>query len=217
MIKLTATRLCSLALLASCAVLFSSCASDTLLKKTVIAPGVTSLQFKKVFIVALAADDINRRLVENTIKRFVTRVPAQVSHEIIPGVLGASDKAAVLKAIKDSGADGVIVLRSMGMFTEISTGADNSLPMEYQTFSGYYGTAYDVGAYYSQDRRQLNADRVVIIESNIYDAKTEKLMWSGFTQSTKDHVEYGNVGALATEIAKTLKEALAAQQLIPGK
>jgi len=215
MFKITATCLGSLALLASCALLTSGCASDTMIKKSVVAPGVTSLQFKKVFIVALAPNDIDRRLIENTVKRHITRVPSQVSHEIIPGVLSKKDKESVLKAIKESGADGLIVMRSMGMFTEVSVGADNSLPMEYQTFSGYYGATYDVGAYYGQDRRQLNADRVYIIESSIFDAKTEKIMWTGYSKSQKDAIEYGNVGAIATEVAKTLKETLSKQNLIP--
>jgi len=168
-----------------------------------------------VLIVALATNDIDRRLAENTIKANITKIKSQASHELIPGILGKGDKEKLIQAMKDGQFDGVIVLRVKGTDTKVSQGGSTALPMEYLAFSGYYGQVYDVGAFYSSDTRQTYADRVFFLEATIFDVKTQKLLWSCTTKSTKGNIEGQNIGALCAEVAKVLKTKLEAQDLIP--
>jgi hypothetical protein len=213
--KTAFARLCSLAVLVFSAFLLVSCASDTVVKQSYIAPGVTSIKFSKVLVVALVPNDIDRRLAENTIKANIRKASPQASHELIPGVLGKGDKDRLIKAMNDGQFDGLIVLRIKGTETIVSQGGTTALPMEYLAFSGYYGQVYDVGAFYSSDTRQTYADRVFYLEAAIFDVKTQKLLWTCLTESTKGNIAGQNIGALCAEVAKTLKTKLEAQDLVP--
>lgn len=208
-------RLCSVAFLAFSAFLLVGCASDTKVKQSYIAPGVTTIKLHKLLVVALVPNDIDRRLAENTIKANIRKASAQASHELIPGVLGKGDKDKLIQTMQDGQFDGVLVLRIKGTETIVSQGGTTALPMEYLAFSGYYGQVYDVGAYYSSDTRQTYADRVFYLEAAIFDVKTQKLLWSCLTESIKGNIEGQNIGALCAEVANALKNRLDSQDLIP--
>jgi hypothetical protein len=195
------------------AFLLAGCA-DTKLEKTWTAPEVGSLKFSKVFILGLVKDDMVRRLAEIAIRNDITRVPTVTSFSVLPEISDLADKAKVIEAIKASGADGLIVMRSLYRDTEVEYTGNTALPMQYQIFSDYYGTYYDVGAYYAADRRQVSADNIFGIETNIYDARTDKLVWSGQTRSTKNLVKGHDVNALISDVVNTLRAALKSQKLV---
>jgi hypothetical protein len=196
------------------ACMLAGCA-DTVVEKTWTAPAVGSLHFTKIFVLGLTKDDTDRRLAEIAIRNEITRVDTVTSFSVLPNVADTASKAKVLQAIKASQADGLFVMRLLYRDTDISTGGLAALPMEYETFTGYYGTYYDVAAYYAVDRRQINVDSIFGIETNIYDARNLKLVWSGQTRSTKSMVESHDIGALITDVAKTIKAKLKSQDLIP--
>lgn len=195
--------------------LLAGCASDTVVQQSYTAPGVSSLKFSKILVVGLMQNDIDRRLAENTIVGSVRNVPTVASHKLIPGVLGKDDKPALIQAIKDGQFDGVVVLRMKGSDTRIMQGPITALPMEYMVFSGFYTHVYDVGAFYATDARTLSTDRIFKVETLVFDAKSEKLLWSCTTKTAKSYIESQNVGALCLEIARALREKLESQHLVP--
>ena len=202
-----------LAVLAAVTLLLAGCA-DTVKVNSWTAPGVTSLRLKKIVVVALARQELNRRLIENRVAAQITKIPVVVSHELIPGVLAKEDRDRLTKAVEASGADAIVVMRLTNSNMVVQRGGSIGRPMEYMTFQGYYGTVYD-GSYFGDDRRTIGSDKILTIETNVYDVKTQKLLWSGVTESTKDFIEVQNVGALATEVAKKLKSMVQADKLAP--
>jgi hypothetical protein len=61
------------------------------------------------------------------------------------------------------------------------------------------------------DAGTLSTDRVIGMETNIYNAKDEQLIWTGLTRSTNP----GNVQRLITEVAEVVRAKLREQKLIP--
>lgn len=202
-----------IALFAAALFLLAGC-NDTTKISSWTAPGVTHIHFNKVFIVALARQDLNRRIVEYRVQSQITKIPSVVSNEVLPGALTKADKDRVLKAIEESGCDGLITLRLTSQRSEVSRSSNVGMPMEYMVYSDYYSSVYDVGAYYTAAESSVNEDKIYLIEANIYDVKTKKLIWSGVTESTKDNIERQNVGAVAIEVAQKLKAMLQDDQLI---
>jgi len=197
----------ALGLLAGCA--------DTKLSRSWSAPGVSALKFHKVVVLALGTNrEFNRKMAESAVVNQM-KIAAVPSYELLPGLASIKDRDDVLKMIKDSGADGVITLRLASADSHVSYGASGNLPMDYMTISGYYGSVYDVGGYYLSDGgRNIVTDRILSIETNIYDAHTGKLVWSGLTESTKDANNPGSVPALILEVAQTLRAKMESEGLI---
>jgi len=211
--KTPVTRLLFLALPALLTLLGAGCA-QTKIESTSAAPGTGPMKFTKVFVLAIARDDTDRRLAEIAVKSQITRIPAVGSYEPLPDISDTREKAKVIQAIKASQADGIIVLRLTSRDTKVTTGASNAHAMEYQIFSDYYGAVYDVGAFYSSDTRVVSADSIFYIETRIFDAKTEKLIWSGETKSTKNAVNDHDVRGVITEVAEVIKGALQSEGLV---
>lgn len=212
--KTLLTRFLPLAAAASLAFFFTACA-DTSVQKTWTAPAVGAFKFTKVFIIAVAHDDTDRRLAEIAVKELITRVPTVASYETFPDIADARNKAAMIKAVKDSGADGVIVMRLTSRDTKIDIGASTARPMEYMVFSDYYGSVYDAGAFYSTDTRDMGTNTIFYVETRIFDGKSGKLVWQGDTKSTKDAFHDHDVHGIVTEVAENIRSALKSQDLIP--
>jgi hypothetical protein len=196
------------------ALICASCA-DTSVQKTWTAPAVGAFTFTKVFVIAVAHDDTDRRLAEIAVKSQITRVPAIASYDVFPDIADTRDNARMIKAVKESGADGVIVMRLTSRDTKIDIGASNARPMEYMVFSDYYGSVYDAGAFYSTDTRDMGTNTIFYVETRIFDGKSGKLVWTGDTKSTKDAFHDHDVEGIVKEVAQNIKGALQSQKLIP--
>ena len=216
MMKNPISRFRPIVLLGLAASLLAGCA-DTTMKRDWTAPGVGSIKFTKVLILGVGVNrNFNRRMAEAAVQRQITKIPAVGGYELLPGLDDIKDKEKVRQVVRDNQIDGLITLRLTSSSMNVTYGSSTALPMEYATFSGYYGTVYDVGAYYADDGgRNIYADKVMAIETNIYDAKTEKLIWSGLTQSTKSATNPGSVPDLITEVAKVVRARLTSQGLVP--
>lgn len=206
------TRIRSLALLGSMALVFSGCA-DTTIKKAYTAPGITSLKFNKVFVIGISPDDMNRRMAEVAVKDQITKIPAVGSYELLPDVKDIMNKAKVIKAVKDSGADGVIALRLVSKDQSVTFSSASPMSMGYEY---YYSDSsnIDTSTPFYQNSATLYTNRVFGIESSIYDARTAKLLWRGDTQTIKSAVNVGDVPSLITEVAKTVRAKLQSDDLI---
>ena len=204
-----------LVLLAVAALAFAGCA-DTTLKSSWTAPGVTKLKFNKMVVIALAANrNFNRKMAESAVANSATRVKIVPSYELLPGLDDVKNKATVIKMIQDNEFDGVITLRIAARDTRVMSGSSSTLPMDYLTFSGYYGSVYDVSAYYLDDgNRATYQDKIISLEVNIYDVKTMKLVWSGTTQTIKDAANPGSVPAAVQEVAKVIRAKLQDDKLL---
>jgi hypothetical protein len=77
-------------------------------------------------------------------------------------------------------------------------------PMGYRSFGGYYG-GYAMGG-----STTVTTDRIMQVETNIYELPGEKLVWSGVTESTSP----GNVKQMAEDAIAAIRQQMIKQQLI---
>lgn len=213
-------RLLSLGTLASLALLFSGCAS-TEMDQTWTSPDVHKFDFEKVFVIANTQRDRDRFYAENAIAKQITRVHVIRSFEVFEELTDLGDKERVIQGVKDSGADAVVVLRFKNADSEVSRGQITTRPMDYaSSFSDYYGgsyyygTSYDVSAFYATDARSINISNVFYFEVKIFDVETESLLWSGTTRSSFDDSGTPNIEGVITKVAKAVKSALQDEGLV---
>ena len=175
------------------------------------APDVSKISFRKIMVVATFPDGATRRTAEDALKAQVTRAECITSYSLLGSETELKDLAKVTGALKAAGVDGVIIMRPVSDKNEITYIAGTVYPLPYRTFGGYYGRDYALRSFYYEPGRYAT-DRVVQIETNIYEVAGERLIWSGATTSTNP----GNLQNLIKDAAAAIREKLVDQKLVPS-
>jgi hypothetical protein len=184
--------------------------NSTTLQSSWKAPEAGSIHFTKVLVIATAPVGSLRRLAEDTMKAQITGVPAVASYEFLPTLDDLKDRAKVAQAITSSGVDGIVVMRIVSDQNVDTYNPGGPIPAYYGSFWGYYARPYAMQPMYWEPG-SVTTDRVVGIETNIYNAKDASLIWSGVTKTTNpDQME-----KFIPEVAAVVRAKLRRQQLIP--
>jgi hypothetical protein len=183
----------------------SACGSTTSITSSYKAPGVNQIAYKKVFVSALTATASVRQTVENSIAQYLgTKGVAVVkSTDVFPPDFHSSgndkNKDTVLSRIRATNCDGILTTALINKETEVSYVQGSAYGA---TFGGYYGYGY--GRFYSPGYYQT--EKVYYIQTNLFDAKTEKLVWSAqsktYDPSSLDDFLQGYEKAIAEQMVK---------------
>lgn len=172
------------------------------------------LQFKKICMIVLTADQSTRRTAEDQMVRNVTRAEAVPSFQIMPGEL-PEDVEYIKRVFKDEGIDGAVTMRLVGVNEETTyvPGQYVSAPYYGSPYYGYpggfYGCyGYSYGVVYEPGYTVTN--QVVVVETNIYSITSDELLWTGRSES----VDPSSVRGLIDEIAAALSMTLTEQGLV---
>jgi len=212
-IQHVAAVLLPLFLLASCA------SSSTSLKNVWEEPAYSGGPFKRIIVFGLGADGVLSHTFEDV---FAGELKLR-GVEAIPGytVVPEGEQATrenIEKAAKTAGADGFLVARLVKtdketqyapgymINTEANMARDQSIGM-YNSFYGYNTAAV---TYAPPTAYQYE---VVTVETNLWDVKSEKLVWSATSQTFAP----GSVAREAPGFAKVIIESLAKRGLVPAK
>jgi hypothetical protein len=169
------------------------------------APEIQKFSFKKVMVLSVTSDGSARRTFEDAVVASMPMVQGVASYTVLGGSSDMKDVARVEAALKKAGVDAVIVVRLVSDRTEVNSyGTGMGYPMGYRGFGGYYG-GYAMGGY------DVTTDRIVGLETNIYNYPEGKLVWSGATES----VSPGNITQMATDAVSAIRQHLVKQQLVP--
>ena len=138
-----------------------------------------------ILVIVIADEEKTRRHFE---QKFVARlkdvgVEAVASQEAIPMPSNLKvKKETILKAVELYGNDAVMITHLAGLEDkEIRTRID---PQD-QGYYGYYGLVHS----YVYDPAYSTTQTTVRLETNMYDVKTEKLIWSGQTRTWNKNSE----------------------------
>ena len=138
----------------------------------------------KTLVIAIAQRDAVRLALENEwIAQLKQRgVEAYPSHTML-GSEGALDKERVLEAVRTNAVRTVLVSRLVRKDT-VQTQFPGSNTITPGATGLYYGNWYD----YSQTGRTLDSTytvehEVAVVETNLYDAQTEKRFWSALSDT----------------------------------
>jgi hypothetical protein len=189
------------------------------------APEAGSIKFTKIIVIAISPVDSLRRPVEEAIKAEITSVPSVASYEFLPKMEDQVDPKKIDEVIKKSGADGIITMRMLALEDKVTYHEGGMVPTGYTSFYGYYSPGYALAPYYrgypgsyygapmayEYEPPHTTTDKIMSIETNIYNAVDGKLVWTGMTRTTNPS-ESDN---LIADVIGVLKAKMREQKLIP--
>jgi hypothetical protein len=139
--------------------------------------------YKTIYVMAITKDENRQPLIENKMADVLVARGRKVmlNSQIYPPSFSAVKqltKEQLAETIKNAGCDAVLTLAVLDTKTETSyTPGSTYYPMNYGYYGSYYGyyshyypVVYSPG-YYSENKTYY-------IETNFYDVKTDKLLWS---------------------------------------
>ena len=146
-------------------------------------PELGSRKFKHILVIGVAKELDKRRFYEDAFARQLNRlgVMAIASYNIIPQDK-MQDKDAIVKSIADLGIDGVIITRLLGIKERgpVTMGKTYKVPYGfYNKMDEYYNQSYSD----APPKSFSETHEFLQLESNLYDAETEKLTFSTKTDS----------------------------------
>lgn len=191
------TRTVLRSLLALGAATLAACAS-TSLRDSWSDPAFSGGPFRKVMVVGVSANPTNRRVFEDifSAKLAATGVEAVRSYELLPqaGMIPKEDFDA---AARRSGADGLLVVHVQRVDTKTQV-TPVSVPV---TGMGYYGfyrgwaTVPEVTQY-----------DLATVETNVFDVRSDRLVWSGVTETFNPSSVSAETPGFADVIIKALTD-----------
>jgi len=148
--------------------ILQSCAATTL-KKVWKDPGYSG-KIKKIFVIGVSEKQHVRTIFE---KEFVNQLkPFYI--EGVPSyfVLGAQkmlDKETIVSKIQGEEIDAVLITRLVGQDTKT---------IYNHNWYGHYSASYD-----NARKKRVYTDEILNLETNLYDVRTEKLIWSAVSST----------------------------------
>jgi hypothetical protein len=176
--------------------------------------GIPIPRLQKMLVAAVMDNYIIRQEFEDTMKTQL----AKYGVEGVPSYMVLPPKNEMMEGelrqrIKESSLDSVLVVRPKSIRSEteeVVTGGMYVPPPGYYSFWPYWNTVY--GSFVpTSSYTQENV--IVRVECNLYDTKTEKLVWSGLT----DTVYSKDFEKLGKDYAKTLIDQLKRDKVLKKK
>ena len=164
--------------------LLTACAPSTKLVKTWSDPSLNgdTKPFKKVLVIAQLKDDSSRRIAEDKIVATSPNGNFIASYSYLKP--GQDDQKLVVDDLLKEGIEGIILMR----LTDIEKTTDYVQGTSYYGGWGYghgyyggYGWGYGGGYYGTPGYYEQN--KTYYVETNIFDVKSNKLLWSGTTST----------------------------------
>jgi hypothetical protein len=162
------------------AMLLSSCAA-TKLTSAWKDPSYQG-QPRKILVIGIAKKPLNKRIFED---EFVKQLKARGTNAVASYTLMPDEKqndhALIAAKMKEQGADAVLISRLARKKTvhTFVPGTVTYAPSYYGNWRDYYGYGYQ--AVYTPG--YTAEDEYAIMEANLYDAGTEKLIWSASSET----------------------------------
>jgi len=168
-------RLVLWVVLAACAWLVAGCASTTL-QSTWKDPGYQGGAFRRIFALGLSARDVTaRRVLEDLLvaKLKVEGVEAVPAWQLLAND-GPADERDLAAAIAASAADGMLMVRLVGVDTQT-----NVWPaMAPGPGFGWYGFYSGWYAY-----PQVTQTQIAVIETTLFDVRSQRIVWSATSET----------------------------------
>ena len=173
-----------------------ACASAPTLQEASRDPQFNGAPFRRVLVVGVARNQGNRKVFEDTFAQTLKArgTDALASYPLAPEE-GAIPRERLRQAVGQSGADAVLVTRILRVQRTVLVTPGRSAP-DYMRddFTGWYARTWD------SPPPPVEKYDVLTIQSTLWDARQEKAVWSGTSESTAKK----DVAALTGELASVL-------------
>jgi hypothetical protein len=189
----------------------TGCWHATRLAATWRDPAAGPIHFRQPIAVFVSKDAVFRRTMEDKIaSHFANAVP---SYRVLSEV-DMTNGAKVLHQLDAAGYDGAIIMDVVNVSNVVTyTPGTYWYGPPYYSFAGYWGTAWG----YPYDPGYISTNVVVSIETQIYNLRTDKLIWAARSETT-DPKSVGKLGdsVLRHVMQELQKEGLVALLLCSG-
>jgi hypothetical protein len=190
-----------------------SCASVTMID-TWRNPSLAAPKQKKVLVVSITKKETSRLVFEDIMASELARhgVEAVAGHTVMPA-MGRADWNTLDKAVKDTGAQGVLTLQTIKVVQEttvqpgyVTTYPGHWYPEAFPAWDlyGYYGSMANYGPAY------ISTYDIATMQVNLFDARSGKLLWAATLESDEPE----KVVPVGKELARIVAESLAKDGLI---
>jgi hypothetical protein len=181
-------------------------AASTKFKSSWKSPDAASVDLRgqKVVALVIRKDDASRQDAEHTLARELTARGMQgiAAYSLVPASELRSREAAKARMEK-AGIAAVVVMKEIGQATQFTESAATFYSTAtYQSFWGYYDSSWS----YMYEPSYLSMDRVVTVETLVYDLRKDKLVWAGMSDSTNPKMVMTLIKDLVAETAKEMKK-----------
>ena len=166
----------------------------------------TGTSYNDILVIGIAEEEHNRRLFEERFTEQLTAagIESEVSYRILPEGTEIN-RDTVSAAIKGKNIDSVIVTHLVKVEEETVYRQN----MDYRPTYGYYNGLYSyyphVNSYVHQPGYYTTHD-VVILETNLYEVKSEELVWSAQSRSFAPESAKEVIDDLVKLVIKDLQE-----------
>lgn len=188
--------------------LLGSCGPSVRLTASWTDPQAHSIKFTRILVMAVGKDLSKRRLGEDALLHELAangyNAAASID-ELGPAFSGRTDSAAMQQTLLDKGFDGALTVRVLDI-DERDRWVPGNLyygPIGY--YRGFYGYYYRVWGYYSAPGYRTT-DVEVLLESNLYEVKTGRLIWSGQSKSFTREPTPAMAATYARNIVKDMRQ-----------
>ena len=158
---------------------------------------------EKMMVISVNKSPLNRRIFE---EEFVRRIKKQggdaiASYTVLPDAK-QEDEAMIASKVAEQNADTVLITRLVSRKT-VQVYVPGNLyypPYYYDSWRNYYGYGYH--ALYSPG--YLTEDEYALIETNLYDAKTDNLIWAATSETGVRGSEQGLIHSFIDEVVEKM-------------
>jgi hypothetical protein len=186
-------------------------------------PGAAAKQYRKLLVVGVAEKPQMRQVFEEVFAAEVNKKGfTGIASYTITGVKDKPSRTALEEAVKKSGADGVITTRLVAMkkdtdvrtgFVMTDRGYTNTAFMSPELYPSSLYDFYGVNVQYATFEHksvEITLSKKAIVETNLFDAGTGRLIWSG----TSTAVNPEGIITISRDLADSVIKALAKDGLL---
>lgn len=197
-------RILVMVALLAIAVTAVSCGTTTTMTQRWSDPAYVGQPGQKMMVIALAKSERNQMVWESAFSQALTRekVTPLVGSKFLPPN-NAADEATLKQVVKESGANLAAVTRLIAVDKETSyvPGSTYYTPAPaYYGMYGYYNSAYAM----VHDPGYYQENTIVKLETNVYDVATEKLVWSGVTETLNPETAQEVANSVAYKVTEDM-------------
>ena len=159
----------------------------------------------KMMVISVNKSPLNRRVFEEELVRRIKKQggDAIASYTVLPDAK-QEDAAMIASKVAEQKADTVLITRLVSRKT-VQVYVPGNLyypPYYYDSWRNYYGYGYH--ALYSPG--YLTEDEYALIETNLYDAKTDNLIWAATSETGVRGSEQGLIHSFIDEVVEKMVE-----------
>lgn len=198
--------------LAVAALVLAACAASTQFNAQWVNPEAGKrLPVKNVLVMGISRDTTARRIYEDAMVAQLTArgVKAQSSYRSLPDD-GPAPQAAIEKAVRDAGADAVLISRTVSVTNEVrvSPGMVMGPPMGFG-WGGFYGYYHGMWASAYTMPPTVYTVQNVVVDTRLFDARDFVVLWSGSSTTNPTNSMQTTIAEFVATVVAALAEARA--------